>query len=301
MEQPWGISGPEFLWLYGAGLVVALGWMIAVRARVRRPRQIEPTPPLELESVAYLAGGARRVIELAIARLIEAGAIRASRGGSLTAIQSPPGRLDPVATAVMSALGNRTRKVNTLIRSVRATHRISQLSDELAAHQLVLTPRAAARARRVAWLGLVLLLAVGVARFVNGAMKDLPVNYLVIELVVTVALLMLVARRPIRPRTVHGDRALASARNTISAGVGLVALFGLAMFPDQAVRSVLAPARASAGSSNSWSYAGGVYIASCGGSASSGGSSCGGSSGGGSSCGGGGGGGGGGCGGGGGG
>lgn len=292
MEHPWGISGPEFLWLYAAGLAVALAWLIVTRTRARRPRQIEPTPPLDLESVAFLSGGSRRVIELAIGRLLEAGALRANRSGTISAVKGSQGN-DPVEAAVLGAVAARSRQVRTVISSIRSSERIERIADELAAHQLVVTPRVAASARRKAVLGLVLVLVIGAVRFVNGAVKSLPVSYLAFELIATLALIVILLKRPIRARTVHGDRALESARTTIADGLGLVALFGLAMFPNEAVRSALSAggkARVSSGSSSSWSYAPGVYIASCGGSTSSGGSSCGSS--GGSSCGGGGGGGG---------
>lgn len=91
----------------------------------------------------------------------------------------------------------------------------------------------------------------------------------------------------------HGDRALAGARRTTTSGVGLVALGGLAAYPDKEVGAALLKVVGTrSGSSTAWTYGAagasgsGVAYASC---SSGGSSSCGGSSGGGSSCGGGGG------------
>ncbi|GAB3438988.1 TIGR04222 domain-containing membrane protein [Actinophytocola sediminis] len=286
MSQPWGISGPGFLWLYGGALVIALAVALGVRARARRPQLVEQPPELDLESVAYLAGGARRVLELAIARLIEDGAVRANRGGTIRAVRDATA-WDPLGDAILKKLGRGSPNINTLIRSVRATKHLDQVSAALAAFQLVLTPKAAARANRLARLWLFLLLFVGVARFVNGIIELQPVGFLMIQLVVTVMVLIVLSNRRIRPRTVHGDRALDQARAGITDGVELVALGGLAAFPDDDVRGALGPVVTGSVATASWSYGAGTY-ASCGGT-----SSCGGSSGGGgSSCGGGGGGGG---------
>jgi uncharacterized protein (TIGR04222 family) len=284
MERPWGLSGPTFLWLYGAGLIVALALAFGVRAQARRPRLTEPPPTLDLEAIAFLAGGTRRVFELAIARLLDSGAVRANRGGTIRAVQGAT-TADRIGTAVLDALGRRSINVNKLMRSVRVPRQVEQLGDWLAARRLVLTPTEAARTNRRALLGLYLLLAIGAVRLVNGVVDSLPVMYLAGLLAATVVMIVLLTKRRVAARTVHGDRALDGARGAIVEGVDLVALDGLGAFPDRQVRRVLAPVTMSGAG---WGYVGSGYAA-CGGGgslATGGGSS--GDSGGGSSCGGGG-------------
>jgi hypothetical protein len=67
MSHPWGLSGPAFLWLYGAGLVVAVGIPALVRTLPAvGSRRLDP--PLDANGVAFLAGGSRRVVETSLAR-----------------------------------------------------------------------------------------------------------------------------------------------------------------------------------------------------------------------------------------
>jgi len=118
MNHPWGISGPEFLWLYAAGLAGAVVWVVVVRARARRPEPT-PGPAVSLDELAFLAGGARRLVELSIARLVAAGRLRVNRTGTLTStVKRPPG--EPLDAAVHAALGRRPLRPATLIPKVDA-------------------------------------------------------------------------------------------------------------------------------------------------------------------------------------
>lgn len=293
MNHPWGISGPAFLWLYAAGFVLAVGWAVAVRRQARRPRVAEPTPVLTREQLAYLAGGPRRVIELSIARMLWDGTIRINRDGWLTPTTTNP-PADRLDRAVLAAIG-RGAPVRAVFGKVRVPEYFDGLAGSLTVRRLLLSPAEVSRARRLSILAPLALLVVGMARGFVGVAEDLPVDYLAIQLGVTVVLLLVLNTRKIRPRTVPGDDALAAARHATTSGIGLVALFGLALYPgDPTVREALLRSSAvRTDSSGDWTYGAagaGVLVAcstgsvSCGGSSGSDGS---GGSGGGSSCGGG--------------
>lgn len=73
MGHPWGISGPSFLLLYGAVLAVAVVLVAILYRAVRRPYGAKPEPDGDVNILAYLCGGASRVVETSLAQLIEQG------------------------------------------------------------------------------------------------------------------------------------------------------------------------------------------------------------------------------------
>src|SRR5689334_5130950 len=88
MSEPWGITGPQFINLYIAGLALAVGltivWQLVLRRAAAPPNQ----GPLTVEQIAFLAGGPNRVTDTALAALIDRGAVRTRRGGGLYAVTS---------------------------------------------------------------------------------------------------------------------------------------------------------------------------------------------------------------------
>jgi uncharacterized protein (TIGR04222 family) len=263
MNNPWGLSGPEFLWLYGTGLVVTVAWAVAVRMRARRPRMAEPPPVLDLESVAFLAGGARRLLELSIARLTARGFVRINRRGTIKAVASGTEPTEPLDVSVLNTLGGRSPLVSKLIRDVNAVDHMDRVAGTLTRHSLLISPEAVAKAKRWSLVPTYLLLVVGVVRLLNGAAGGYPVGYLVIELGVTVLALIVLHKRRIRPRTVHGDRALKAARPDDREGFAQVALGGLRAFPDEEVRDALAKSARIPAASTAWTYGGGGIYATC--------------------------------------
>ncbi len=87
MNQPWGLSGPQFLWIYGAGLAAFLvtPWLLALFARIfsTAPPGV-PVPELDAYEVGYLAGGAHRAAEVVIGELAASGALRVDSAGEIS-------------------------------------------------------------------------------------------------------------------------------------------------------------------------------------------------------------------------
>ncbi|MGZ3147378.1 TIGR04222 domain-containing membrane protein [Lentzea chajnantorensis] len=291
--RPWGLSGPEFLQLYWIGLALAV--LVAIVFRVRaRAGGSQPVRLLDVDEIAYLVGGPRRVVETAIARLLTAGELRVSRRGAVQATSSAQSR-NPVDRAVLAdSRRYQNRTVSLLVLTMTGDPAVTSIGRRLEDMGLLIRPEAAKSARRNGSVLFWLLFAVGVVRWVNGIAIDAPVGWLSLQLVLTLLLLFLVTRRGKLVRTTKGDRAFDDARTarggetrpdheTFVGAAALVALGGLAVYPDLAVRSSLlaAPAGTSAG------YTGGSSCSSSS-SSCSGGSSCGGGGGGGG-CGGGGG------------
>ncbi|MCS7482760.1 TIGR04222 domain-containing membrane protein [Umezawaea endophytica] len=285
MEQPWGLSGPEFLNIYWIALGISVLFAIGVRIRMRASRVGAPAGSVDVDELAYLAGGPRRVVEASLARLIEAEALRSTRRGTVGLIGKPKAT-NAVDRAVLADAGRYSnRTLNLLMASVVQADAVKAVGTRLSGAGMLIEPSTAKRELRVGALPMVVLFAIGVVRWVNGIAIGAPVGWLTLQLILTAVLVVLLTRSGSIRRTAAGDRALEGARSgsraAASAGgvAGLVALGGLSAHPDLALRTSLMYTAASTSS-------GGGYVSS-GTGCSTGGSSC--SSGGGSSCGGGGG------------
>ena len=265
MDEPWGLSGPEFLALYGAALVIAVTYGLLLRHRVRRPRPPEFVRPVDLAGLAFLTGGPRRVVEVAIARLIETGTLRPSRGGQIAAVAHFAQH--PIDTAVLQQTGQVPRQLSDVIRRAAASPAVVAVGDALVDQRLLVAPSVARKVQRRAVLGLHLLLLVGSVRLVNGIMQDYPVLYLVGLLALTVVLTIVLRGKRLPARTVHGDAVVDAATDrdranpwlgpslVLTGAAGAVVLGGLAFFPDLLVREALMTHAMANAQSQSWAYA----------------------------------------------
>src|SRR5437588_10163868 len=105
VNEPWGMSGPQFLAAYWLVLALAVGYALVSRWLVRRaagPARDGEGTALGLHEVAYRAGGPRRVAEAAVARLVESGALRPARRGTVQVVRTESQVTDPVDGAVLS-------------------------------------------------------------------------------------------------------------------------------------------------------------------------------------------------------
>ncbi|MCK2213158.1 TIGR04222 domain-containing membrane protein [Actinomadura sp. ATCC 31491] len=121
-----------------------------------RPR---PLGPYEL---AYVAGGARRVADTALAVLAGAGHVRVARGGTVHRVHAPASGRDPVEEAVLGVLASRSGLPVTALRvETGRTLAMDALARRLAGAGLVLAPGAFERAARLAgrlrWAAVVVL------------------------------------------------------------------------------------------------------------------------------------------------
>ncbi|SDC43993.1 TIGR04222 domain-containing membrane protein [Actinokineospora iranica] len=285
MNEPWGISGPEFLRLYlvAAGFAVLIA--LAVRIMARTASATERTPgQLTLDELAYLAGGTRRVVETAVARLLDEGKLRISRTGAVGVVDGARGggAVDQAVLADAKRYGHRTLRL--LVDKVGQDAAVTRIGADLTRKGL-LVDKGMSRARLSA-APLAVLFAVGAARWVNGLSEGRPIGWLTLALLGTAVVAAVLFRRPVPSRTYQGARMLAEARRgratassrTIGAhapdyalgtAAGLVVFGGLATYPDAEIAAALETQRAATG-----------YSASSSGTSSS--SSCGGGSG--SSC-----------------
>ena len=241
MDHLWGISGTLFLLLYAVVLAGLTVFAVVVRRRVLAPPTYQPVAATDLPALAYLANGHYRLVELAVARLLAAGAARVNRAGMITGLAVTPD--DPLDAAVLRAMGKHQRHRHDLVHAVMKsdevrTGHVERVERALVAGGQLITPEVVRRTRRTMLLGLWLLLAVGVVRWGHGLAADRPIGFLTVELVVTGLVIQALRVRHFPTRTTHGDRTLADARANAT-GMARVASQGLSEYPDEEIRRAL--------------------------------------------------------------
>lgn len=299
MGNTWGISGLAFLGIYGVLLVacacVAPILLGRLDRRVARTDGDGPAPDATVEDLALVAGGPVRLVQAAVARLLEAGLLRIGRDRRLTATGRPPiGELD---ADVVDAVASTPAGVTPSGVAMRMRGAASVRDLEVAAQRrgLLHDPAAVARCKNVAWLVVGLVVVLGLVRLAAGVARGTPVVFLVILVVFAVGVAVTIAGFSTRRPTRKGRATVAAARSTtyrpafatdrswgpVAGGAlgvaGLVAVGGLAMYPDEEIAGLLAMPSGGGGGG----YDGGG--SSCGGSSScgGGGGGCGGGGGGG--------------------
>ncbi|MFE5571178.1 TIGR04222 domain-containing membrane protein [Amycolatopsis japonica] len=292
MNDPWGISGPAFAWLYGVCAVLPVALAVANEWWLRRDTGARTVPGLY--HLAALADGAERVTDTAVAGLIARHSLRPDGRGLLHPVEPAPA--DPFERAVVSLVhGNGTG--------------LRELRSEMARHEVVRALRAdleqrgllvAEKHRRMGWQYAIALsvavFALGIVRLANAVPLHRPVGALVVLIVGVIGAIGLAAWRQWPDgsgrATTAGTLALQYGdwdRGLARTAAGRVALNGWQAFPDKVVAITLirtggTKARLFAGTASTCG-GGGMYVAgsSCGGGGSScgsGGSSCGGGGGG---------------------
>lgn len=187
------ISGTHFLVGYGLALVAANLWASA-RWRAHQ-RAVSTSDPVEIDDpceIAFLAGGARRVAQLATIRLLAAGRVEwipKWSGPRLVADPSaePAGSLTPLETEIFSlvrARGSKGLPANQLIQGVAPLLR----PVEVRLATLGLRPTSSERASgafATIW-PLLLLIGIGIIRIAIGLGRDRPVGFLIAGVILAV-------------------------------------------------------------------------------------------------------------------
>jgi len=206
--NPLDWDGSSFLQLYLLLSVVAIIGAVWLR-RVTRdsgPARGARPGPFEL---AYLAGGADRCTDAAIAQMLADGALRWDEAGKKLLStgapldQKPP--LDAVARCV-AADGS----PQTVLR--RAAVALAPLQKSLQASGLLLDDASAWRVRGYSALPLLLLIGFGATKMMIGLGRGKPIGFLVLlTILLSLVAIGFVLTRPTRTRA--GDQALAEARH----------------------------------------------------------------------------------------
>ena len=209
MGISWGLTGPQFLAIYGIVFVGVLILAVVVRCWP------QPSPPgpvrLTDEELGYLVGGAPRTLLVALGALRRQGVVEAGAQRRLNVATGAVGRSD-LQNAVLDAARRGTAGPK-LLTDVGVMRAIVRLRTSLAERGLVYT-----RGRQTL-LALVLAVLwatwiVGTVRAVHGWVEGLPTVYLTVMQVVLFIVLCSVGRRIVRQRHRRTDRLVADVRRT---------------------------------------------------------------------------------------
>lgn len=256
MTETWGLTGPQFLVLYLAGLVVSILVAVLAHRQVRRAGPATTTGRLSPDDIAYLAGGGGQVVLAAVARMLERGMLRAARDGTITVTQVLPQHpLDREIAAHLHRTGSGTSRLRWLRDRFQHHKLVNQVRNRLVSLGLVVSQRQQRTARLTGAFVFGLLFVIGVARYSAGQAAGKPTGYLTALLTINVLLIGLAlwirggrltesGRRTlatIRPRIGHEPAASADGLVLVgSSAAFLVAVGGVAAFPDEEVSKALA-------------------------------------------------------------
>ena len=181
MNQPWGLSGPQFLWIYGAGMAAffAAPLLVALLARASGTASSRAAAlVLDAYEVGYLAGGAERAAEVVIGELAASGALRVDSAGQIS-------QADPADLATWSATcphGIAAQAIPDGLSAQEVRRRLAKdpgivaIGARLRAERLLIARSwfIAARVTALAlWLALILA---GALRLAEGAHNHRPIG-----------------------------------------------------------------------------------------------------------------------------
>ncbi len=199
-------AGP-FLQLYLALMVVAVLVAIGLRRTARDTGSAggERPGPYDL---AYLAGGAPRCVDAAVAQMLGDGSLRWDEASKTLKLEVPAAQLPPPLNAVARCVAADGRPEQVLRRAGVA---LASVQKSLQARALWLDDAAAWRARLLSAMPLLVVGILGLAKMLVGASRGKPIGFLIV-LTVILALVAL-GFLLVRPgRTRAGDQAIADAR-----------------------------------------------------------------------------------------
>ena len=193
MNQPWGLPGPQFLGIYGAGMAafVAAPWLLVLLARIFGTASAQvPAPLLDAYEIGYLAGGAQRAAEVVIGELTASGALRVDSAGQVS--QAGPAEL--AAWSATCAHGIAAQTIPDGLSTQKVQQRLAKdpgvaaIGVRLRVERLLIACSWVIAARvtvLVLWLA---LMVAGALRLAEGAHNHRPIGDLVRLYVLTVIL-----------------------------------------------------------------------------------------------------------------
>lgn len=239
MEDTWGIPGPMFVGGYLLGFSIALLFAFAVRIVTRSGAAVPVAPVAELTplELACLTGGPWRVVEAAVAQLVETGQLRASRDGYLQIGVRSSGA-NPVERTVLADVARHGRRSATMLtfRLAKADS-VGEVMAGLVRSGYLVDDAVARRRGLAGMVPVAVVFATGVMHWLAGAGNDRPIGWLTLVLAGTGLVGYALYRQPICPKTFAGVNAL--RRVSVTNPVELVAAGGFASHPDRAIRESL--------------------------------------------------------------
>jgi len=207
--NPFDWPGPEFLQLYVPVALLAVGVALYWRSALRATPGIEATPELNPYEVAHLVGGAPRVVDTALAHLVESGVVTFDdTDKTFRRVGDLPRDAHPVEKALVGAMQG-----PVAIGHLRpaAAHEVGRIRERLERLGLELTDRQVSAVRWNPALVVACALVFGVIKLAVGVQRGAPVGFLVLGTFVLGVVVLLLLMTPSR-LSARGREVLAEAR-----------------------------------------------------------------------------------------
>ncbi|ALG08034.1 hypothetical protein AOZ06_14895 [Kibdelosporangium phytohabitans] len=190
--------------------------------------------------LACLTGGPRRVVEAAVAQLVETGQLGAARDGYLQ-IAGRDGGTNPVERTVLADVARHGRRsITMLTHRLAGSDSVGEVVAGLVRAGYLVDDEAARHRKLISTVPVAAVFAAGVMRWLAGISDVQPVGWLTVSLIGTGLIGYALHRQPISPTTFAGAGAVGTA--PASKPVELVAAGGFASHPDLTIReSLLGP------------------------------------------------------------
>jgi uncharacterized protein (TIGR04222 family) len=211
--HPYDLRGPDFLFFFLIVAIMAMLIGFTVRAFARRCDSFDDSDDLDSYELAYLAGGAGRAVNAAVARLLQAGCLEMT--------QTRPPMLRTVA---LDLAGSHPLEQKVSVSAaedspvkLRSIHRacfdyFADANDKLRKRGLIVSLPAATVGLAIPLLTLLGLILFAVGKVMVGMDRDKPVAFLVILTIFTTIVGLIAFARPLF-RTAAGEAYVNKARH----------------------------------------------------------------------------------------
>jgi uncharacterized protein (TIGR04222 family) len=239
-QQPWGLSGEQFLEWYFIALGCAVALAVVIRILPKLSGGGKNLFRLTAVETGFLAGGPERAVEAAVAELLAAGALRADSNGLLRSTGKHDAR-NGVASRVLIRT-QAGHSLSDLVSYLKRQSALEEVGGGLVELGLVVRPELAARFRLAAALPMLAVFVTGGVRWVNGLFLGRAIGFLTPSVLVALVLFIVILRlrRERHLRTLAGDRTLREFRRApVIDAATAVALGGVGKYPDARVAEAL--------------------------------------------------------------
>ena len=256
----WNVDGPTFLWMYvpllGGAVLICVSVRRAAKAALQTNASIHN---LNLYEMAFLAGGARRVLQAIVVRLHGAGMLTLDDKGKVVGAGELQGVVDPMEAEVRRSVDTGEKTWEQLREALQTG--LGGIQERLESMGLLIGGGEVRKVRAVAGLVMGAVLVVGLLRLWHGFVWNKPIGILAVLVVVGLVVMIALLRRPFRTRA--GDSALERLQDAHGQGgwksgdesglatgaqlvmaVGLLGVSALAGTPLEKIKSKLGPENA---------------------------------------------------------
>jgi len=180
MSEPWGLSGPQFLAIFVAGLLLATFAPLLLRRLIGRVPSGRLTRQLDAYEVGYLADGPDRAADVIITELVSSGALRIDSSGHVTT--ADPGALSARSGSGLGELPELRLGLATQVYQVRNRlakgEAVKAIGTRLRADRLLFSKARMSVIRVVSVALWLTLFVVGIARINEGDENNRPTGNL---------------------------------------------------------------------------------------------------------------------------